>query len=507
VPSIVYLIGAGPGAPDLITLRGFRCLQHADVVIYDHKVHPRLLEAARPAAERIDVGSSSPHANDQDAISYLIAEKAREGKVVARLRWCDPFLFGRGGQEALFLHEQGIPFEVVPGVPAAVGSAAYAGIPITYHGGGDTLTLIRGFEDERREKPRVDWTSLSKLGGTLVCLARPTQLPKIVEALLSHGRSPDEASAVVTDGTLSSQRTIVGKLSEILKSIEHEKLSEPAMLIVGKVVGLREHLRWFDARPLFSRRVLVTRSREQASDLIEPLEVRGAEAVQAPLIRIAPPEDGEPLDRACAQVSRYDWIVFSSPNGVHAFFDRLLRGSRDIRALGRARVCAAGPGTAARLMRLGIAVDLLPNDHHAQGIVEALTAGGGVGGARVLFPRAESASDVLAEDLARAGATVDEVAAYRTVINESDSHLAIYRQLLDGQLDVVTFTSASAIHAFLAIYGADQAVDLLAHTMVATMGPATLDAAARASITPAIHLAGGTMAELVEAIVAYLRSK
>ena len=507
MPSIVYLIGAGPGAPDLITLRGFRCLQLADVIIYDHKVHPRLLDAARPAAERIDVGSSSPHANDQDAISYLIAEKSREGKIVARVRWGDPFLFGRGGQEALFLHEQGIPFEVVPGVPAAMAGAAYAGIPITYHGGGDTLTIIRGFEDERREKPRVDWTSLSKLSGTLVCLARPTQVPKILEALLSHGRSPTEATAVVTDGTLSSQRTYVGALGELAKTIENEKLTEPALIIVGKVVGLREHLRWFDARPLFGRRILVTRSREQASDLIEPLEIRGAEAVTAPLIRIAPPEDGEPLDRACAQVSRYDWIVFSSPNGVHAFFDRLLRGSRDLRALGRARVCAAGPGTAARLARLGVVVDLLPEDHHPQGIAAALSANGSLTGTRVLLPRAESASDVLAEELERAGATVDEVASYRTVINESDRHLEIYRQLLDGQLDIVTFTSASAIHAFLAIYGADQATDLLAHTMVATMGPSTLEAATRTAIRPAIHLAGGTMSELVEAIVAYLRSQ
>lgn len=507
MPAIVYLIGAGPGAPDLISLRGFRCLQHADVVIYDHKVHPRLLEATRPSAERIDVGSSSPAANDQDAITYLLAEKAREGKVVARVRWGDPFLFGRGGQEALFLHEQGIPFEVVPGVPAAVASAAYAGIPITYHGGGDTLTLIRGFEDERREKPRVDWTSLSKLSGTLVCLARPTQVPKILDALISHGRSPDESTAIVTDGTLSSQRTIVGTLSEMAKTIENEKLTEPALIIVGKVVGLREHLRWFDARPLFGRRVLVTRSREQATDLIELLEVRGAEAVQAPLIRIAPPEDGEPLDRACAQISRYDWIVFASPNGVQAFFDRLLRGARDVRALGRARVCAAGPGTAARLHRLGVAVDLLPEDHHPAGIVSALTSNGSLSGTRVLLPRAESATDVLAEELTRSGATVDEVAAYRTVINESDRHLGIYRQLLDGQLDVVTFTSASAIHAFLAIYGADQSVDLLSHTIVATMGPATLDGATRAGMAPVIHLAGGTMSELVEAIAAYLRNK
>jgi uroporphyrinogen III methyltransferase/synthase len=208
-----------------------------------------------------------------------------------------------------------------------------------------------------------------------------------------------------------------------------------------------------------------------------------------------------------AQVARYDWIVFSSPNAVHAFFDRLLRGSRDLRAIGRARICAAGPGTAARLARLGLVVDLLPEDHHPNGIVAALTGNGGVGGMRVLLPRAESASDALAEELGRAGATVDEVAAYRTVINESDRHLAIYRQLLDGQLDVVTFTSASAIHAFLAIYGADQAQDLLSHTIVATMGPGTLDAATRASIRPVIHLAGGTMSELVEAIVGYLRSQ
>ena len=364
--SIVYLIGAGPGAPDLISLRGHPCLQRADVVIYDHMVNARLLEAAHPAAERIDVGSAAPQHSDQEAICYLLAEKAREGKVIARLKWGDPFVFDHGGGEALFLHEQGIPFEVVPGIPAVIGVPAYAGIPITYHGGGDTVTIVRGHEDEGREKTRVDWDSLARLDGTILCYAGPRQLPKMLDALLAHGRAGGESAAVVVNGTLPSQRTMAGTLGELAREVKEHPVGGPSVLIVGKVVGFREHLRWFDARPLFGRRVLVMRSIEQPDDLRDRLENRGA-----------------------------------------------------------------------------------------------------------------------------------------TVVVENDTHHDIYRMLLDGKFDVVTFTTASAFLAFAAKYGADQASDLLAHTVVATMGPAAADAAARAKVTPAVHLAAGTTPELVSAIVAH----
>jgi uroporphyrinogen III methyltransferase/synthase len=501
---IVYLIGAGPGAPDLISARGLRCLQAADVVIFDHKVHPRLLTQAPPHAERIDVGSAAPDSLDQEAICYLLTEKAREGKLVARLKSGDPFVFDQGGVEALFLHEQGVPFEVVPGIPAAVGVPAYAGIPITYPGAGDTLTFVRGFDHDDR-KPKVDWTALARLEGTIVCYVGPRQLTSVINALLSHGRSEQESAAIVTNGTLLNQKTVTGTLQELADDLKDEAPSTASLLIVGNVVGLRQHLRWFDERPLFGRRVLVTRSRDQSIELVELLEAEGAEAIEAPLIQVAPLEDYTELDDACAAAGDFDWIVFTSANGVVAFMERLMSGPRDVRALAGPRLCAVGPGTAAYLARYALKVDVMPDDHNAEAVAAALKKTGPLESKRMLFPKADIARDVLPEELRAAGAEVTEVVAYRTVTAESDVHLAIYRQLLDRQIDVVTFSSASAIRAFVAIHGADQAVDLLNHTVVATIGPVTADAAHRYGITPQIMPATATIPALVEAIVAHFR--
>jgi uroporphyrinogen III methyltransferase/synthase len=499
---IVYLVGAGPGAPDLITARGLRCLQAADVVIYDHLVHRRLLQFAPATAERIDVGRAAPQPLDQEAICYLIAEKARESQSIVRLKWGDPFVFDQGGVEALFLHEQGIPFEVVPGVPATIAAPAYAGIPVTYPGGGDTLTIVRGYESEGRNAPAVDWAALARLEGTVVSFAGPKQLTSIVQSLLEHGRSPDESAAIVHHGTLLDQQTQTGTLLELADKLQAEGVSEPGVLVIGKVVGFRDHLRWFDARPLVGRRVLVTRSREQAGELVELLEAQGAQAVEAPLIDIVPPEDYGPLDAACERAGAFDWIVFTSANGAAAFMDRLLQGPRDVRALAGARLCAVGPGTASRLTRFGLKVDLIPDDHSADGVVAALKAAGSIKGKRVLFPKADIARDTLPEELREAGAELTEVVAYRTVTAESDAHLGIYRELLDRRIDAVTFSSASAVRAFVSIYGSDQAVDLLNHTVVATIGPVTADAAIRYGITPQVTPSTSTMPALVEALVA-----
>jgi uroporphyrinogen III methyltransferase/synthase len=504
---IVYLVGAGPGAPDLISARGLRCLQAADVVIYDHLVHKRLLQYAAPHAERIDVGSASPQPFDQEAICYLIAEKAREGKLIARLKWGDPFVFDQGGVEALFLHEQGIPFEVIPGVPAAIGAPAYAGIPLTYPGGGDTLVLIRGQEREPRDLAKIDWQALGRLEGTLVAFAAPKQLASITGALLAHGRPGEESAAIIRHGTLLSQRTETGTLRELADRLNDTPGSVPGLLVVGSVVGLRDHLRWFDERPLFGRRVLVTRSREQAGELVDLLEAQGAEAVEAPLIDIVPPEDYGPLDAACERAGAFDWIVFTSANGASSFMDRLLQGPRDVRALAGARLCAVGPGTASRLTRFGLKVDLIPDDHSADGVVAALKGIGPIKGKRILFPKADVARDTLPEGLRASGAEVTEVAAYRTVTAEGDAHLDIYRQLLDRRIDAVTFSSASAVRAFISIYGEDQAVDLLSHTTVATIGPVTSDAAARYGITPQVTPATSTMPALVDALVDYFKAE
>jgi len=503
--NIVYLIGAGPGDPGLITVRGLECLASADVVLYDHLVTPRLLRHARPDAEKIDVGGPAPQAQEQEAICYLLAEKAREGKTVARLKWGDPFVFDRGGSEALFLHEQGVRFEVVPGVPAGIAVPGYAGVPITYPGGGDTLTFIRGHEDEGRTRTSIDWTSLARLDGTIVCYAGPQQLPNILNSLLAHGHPPDDSAAVVYDGTLPTQETLTGSLEEVAKAIEHSDERRPAVLVVGRVAALREHLRWFDARPLFGKRVLVTRPREQAADLSDRLEAMGAEAIEAPMIRIVPPEDYGPLDEACARAGAFNWIIFASANAVDAFLERLLAGPQDLRALNGVKLCGVGPATAERLARHGLKVDLTPAEYRAEGVLRALSEAGDVRGLKVLLPHADIGRDLVAEELRKQGADVTAVIGYRTVAAEAEREgdPDIYRMLLEHRIDVVTFASASAVRGFIHALGAEPAADLLSATVVACIGPVTAEAASQFNIKTTIMPAVYTIPALVDAIVEY----
>jgi len=495
----VYIVGAGPGDPSLVSVRGWRCLQAADVVVYDHRVHSRLLRLAKQDAERIDVGAAAPKSLDQDAICFLLAEKAREGKTVVRLKWGDPFVFDSGGKEALFLHEQRIPFEVVPGIPVAIGSAAYAGVPITYPGAGDVLTFVRGLESEVDAPPDVDWTRLAGLGGTLVCYAGSRQVGAITQALMSHGRSGEEAAALIYEGTLPSQETVAGTLADIASSARD---GVAALLVVGAVAGLRQHLRWFDERPLFGKRIVVTRSLEQAGELIDMLEERGAEAIPAPTIRIAPPEDLTALDSACIEAGRFDWIVFTSGNGVDYFMDRLLAVS-DVRELKGVRICTIGPSTASRLARYGIRVDLTPEEFRAEAVVEALKATGDLKGKRFLLPRADIARDLLADELREAGAQVVDIAAYRTTPASSDRDGGpdIYGMLLNKQVDAVTFTSASTVRNFVAMLGREQAIDLLRATVVASIGPVTAEAAQQLDITTDVMPARYTIPDLVDSLV------
>ena len=505
----VYLIGAGPGDPGLITVRGLELLRQADVVIHDHLVSSALLKEARRSAELIDVGTAAPQQMAQAAISILLAEKAREGKVVARLKWGDPFVFDRGGEEALFLHEHGIPFEVVPGIPAGTAVPAYAGVPVTYPGGGDTITLVRGYEDESRTAADIDWASLARLDGTIVCYAGAHQLVRITEALLGSGWSPDEPAVVVYNGTLPSQDTVattIGGLQERLGA--HPPRREPAILVLGRVVGFREHLRWFDTRPLFGRRILVTRPREQARDLVERLASLGADTVEAPMIRITPPDDPTPLLKAAEDPSAFDWIVFTSANSVEGFMTALLSHHRDVRALKGPTLCAVGPGTAERLRRYSVVADVMPEEYRAEAVLGVLAARGSLEGARVLLPRSDIGREIIAEQLRTAGANVTDVIAYRTVLDElqREGDPDVYRLLLEGRIDVVTFTSASAVRNFVRVYGADQVVDLLKTTTVATIGPVTAETARQAGITVSVQPASYTIGGLVDAIAAFFSS-
>ena len=350
----VFIIGAGPGDPGLITARGLRLLGDADVVVYDRAVE-RLLRYAAPDAERIAAGAPAERDTAQDAISMLLAEKAREGCQVARLKWGVPFVFDSGAKEAMFLFEQRIPFEVVPGVPVAVAASAYAGIPATYPGAGDTLVQLRGQENAADPVPPADWRALAAVDGTFTCYASGSAASTVIQKLLDHGTAPDTPAAFIQAGTLPTQQTLTGSLATMAGRVAAEN-GEPGLLVVGKVAGLREHLRWFDDRPLFGRRIVVTRTLEQAGELIDALEALGAQAVPAPTLRIVPPEDPEAVDRAAAAVADYDWVVFESAGAATRFLKALTRGPLDLRALGRVSICAIGPSTADRLAARGIRI-------------------------------------------------------------------------------------------------------------------------------------------------------
>jgi uroporphyrinogen III methyltransferase/synthase len=417
----------------------------------------------------------------------------------------DPFIFDRGGEEALFLHQNGIALEVVPGVPLTVGVPAYAGIPITYPGGGDALVIVRGYDETGKAMPEVDWQAIARLNATLLCYASASQVPRVLEALLAHGASPETPAAVITGGTLTTQTTESDTAANLLATVTAHPLKAPALLVVGPVVAFREHMRWFDKRPLFGKRIVVTRPREQAGDLVEPLAALGAETIVAPMIRIAPPQDPKPLQHAAAHASAFDWIIFTSGNAIDAFMQALVAGGRDVRALHGPRLCAVGTSTAEKLASYGITVDLVPAEFRAEAAFEAIKQLGPLEGVRVLLPRSDIGREVLGESLRRAGADVSEVVAYRTIAEEGqqEGDPDIYGMLLNGRIDAVTFTSASAVRSFARIFGHEQAADLLRHTAVAAIGPVTADTAASLGIGVTIQPTAYTIPALVEAIAQY----
>jgi uroporphyrinogen III methyltransferase/synthase len=503
----VYLVGAGPGDPSLITVRGLRCLERADVVVYDHLVHPRLLSSAPADAERIDVGAAAPQPGEQDAICMLVAEKAREGKVVVRLKWGDPFFFDSGGKEAIFLHEQGIAFEVVPGLPAGIAVPSYAGVPVTYPGFGESVTFVKGFEDGSQSPAKIDWMALAHLGGTVVCYAGARQVPAVLQSMIDGGRPESDTAALVQDGSLPSQRTITGTLGELTKRVAVEPRRGSSIVVIGKVAGLREHLRWFDARPLFGKRIVVTRAREQSVELVERLEELGAQTIEGAAIRIVAVADTAALDEAVRAAASFDWLVFTSQNGVDHFMRRVMAGTGDVRSLRGPRICAIGPATAEKLGRYGLKVDVTPREHRAERAVEAMKAHGELKGARVLFPRSEIAREVLADDLRKAGALVTDIVAYRTLAAEPqrEGDPDVYKLLLERQVDAVTFTSASSVRHFIKTLGEEQAPDLLSGTLIASIGPVTAEAAQQLGITSTIVPAEFTVPGLVAALVEHFR--
>ncbi|MGA2284890.1 MAG: uroporphyrinogen-III C-methyltransferase [Dehalococcoidia bacterium] len=480
----VWLVGAGPGDPGLITVAGVDVLSRAEVVVYDRLVSRRLVDLAPANAERIFVGK---HPNDktdsgfsQQQINELLVAKAREGKRVVRLKGGDPFVFGRGGEEAEALADAGIPFEIVPGVSSAIAAPAYAGIPVTHRGLSSSFTVVTGHEDPDKPESAVDWERIAKSADTLVILMGGSNLGEIMRLLSECGRSPDEPAAVVRWGTTPDQAVIAVTISDLAKRVAEAGLEPPLVTIVGPVVRLRDKLRWFDNRPLFGKRVLVTRAAEQAGVLSHALAEAGAEPIELPAIEIVRRIDQKALRRSLAglDAGEYDWVIFSSANGVDIFFDKLRRRKKDARALGRACVCAIGPATAIALSRHGVHADLVPERFLAEGVVEAL-AERGVMGQRVLWPRARGARRALVTGLERLGATVDEVPLYSAAVPKKVDAEAL-AQLRAGEVDIVTFASSSAVRNLLKMLDGDRTP--LEKPLIACIGPVTAATARRAAL-------------------------
>jgi len=443
----VYLIGAGPGDPGLITVKGRKLLDGADCIVYDFLAPGSLIGNTR-GAELIYVGKSGGnHSMEQEEIHRILVEKAREGKKVARLKGGDPFIFGRGGEEALELEKEGIPFEVVPGVSSAYAVPAYAGIPVTHRGVASSVSFITGHEDPAKEGSDLDWETLASMHGTLVFLMGVKNLPLIVGQLLKHGRNPGEEVAIIRWGTTAAQVTLTGTLGTIVEASAQRAIKPPAVIVIGKVASLRERLSWFEQKPLFGKTIMVTRTREQASELAGLLAEAGARVIEIPTIQIEDPDSFAPLDHAMEELKsrHYGWVIFTSPNGVERFFTRALALSLDARLLAGASVAAIGPGTAGALKERGILADLVPAVYSAEGIVEAMSA---VTGTAILLARAQEARDLLPDSLRARGNTVDIAAVYTTIIPPESREL-LEKTLREEPVDLVTFTSSSTVKHFV----------------------------------------------------------
>jgi uroporphyrinogen III methyltransferase/synthase len=485
----VYLVGAGPGDPELITVKGRKILERADSILFDHLANERLLNLAPAHAERVYVGKKrSKHEFTQEEISQMLIERARRGWTVVRLKGGDPFIFGRGGEEMEALAEAGIPFEIVPGVTTPLGVAAYTGVPLTHREHTSAVTFVTGHNVEA-----IDWCKIGS-AETIVLFMGLVNFPAIARELVRHGRSPATPAMVVRWATRADQQTIAGTLENLPRKIELAGLKPPATIVIGEVVALRERFNWFEKLPLFGRRIVVTRDRRQAAELAEPLEALGAATLLLPVIEIRAAEDPESLDIAIARLDSYDWLIFTSVNGVRFFVERLDASHRDLRSL-RAKLCAIGPATRAALEALHLKVDRMPEEYVAESLVQAFAADD-LSGRRILLPRAAVARDLVPAELTRLGAAVEVVEAYRTVVPENAAKQA--REILARKPDWITFTSSSTVKNFVAIAGREA----LQGVKIASIGPITSGTLREYALTADVEAGPHTVEGLVEGIVA-----
>lgn len=509
----VYLIGAGPGDIGLLTVKGMKCLQKAEAVVYDFHLNAQILNYINHDAEFIYAGKrGGHHAMTQDEINQALVDKAKEGKIVCRLKGGDPFVFGRGGEEAEVLVNEGIEFEVIPGVSSSIAAPAYAGIPLTHRKYSSSFAVITGNEDITKPESSIDWGKFANGFDTLVFLMGVKNVVAITSKLIEHGKSPDIPAAVVRWGTRPDQKTIVSTLKDIAGLVREENIRPPAVMVVGNVVKLRETLKWYENKPLFGQRILITR--EYTKDY-EPLEDLGAEIFEFPTIEIAPPESYKEMDESIDKIEAYNWIIFTSANGFKYFMQRLLDKDRDIRDLRGIKICAIGTKTAEAIKNYGIKVDLIPEEFNAEGLISAIvqklgSAEGEISdfpsfrtsalkGLKILLPRAEVAREIFPQKVRELGGEIDIPVAYRAIKPEKHGK-RLKRFLKEGRISVATFTSAATFNNFINIMG-DDALHVLKDVTIAAIGPVTAKAIEKAGLKVAIMPKEATIQAMVDQII------
>ena len=499
--GIVYLVGAGPGDAGLLTLRGAELLRRADVVVYDALVNPELLQLAPKSAEVIYGGKrAGNHGLAQHELNQLLIAKAREGKAVVRLKGGDPYVFGRGGDEAEQLSDANIPFEVVPGVSSFVAVPNYAGVPLTHRDFCSRLTLITGHEDPAREPSSIDWPQVAQTPGTKVIMMGTERIGEIAKTLVAHGMDASTPVAMVRWGTTGRQESISGTLADIGKIAAETQIEPPTVAVIGDVVKLRPKLNWFERRPFFGRRVVVTRSREQAGQLSVRLQELGAEVLEIPTIKFEPPTRRQDLVEALLELNSYDWLVFTSPNGVTTFFEYFFRQFHDMRDIGGCRIAAVGPATARKLNELHLQVDLMPEEALAASIAEAFTEFESIENLKICLLRAEVGNPELPAALEALGAIVDDIPLYKTVPDLEDSTGAAAK-LTETGADWITFTSGSTVEHFHVRFDLPALLKRFPRMRVASIGPETSKALAALGLKPQVEANPHNIEGLVEALL------
>ena len=502
----VYLIGAGPGDIGLLTVKGLKCLRKAEAVVYDFHLNAQILNYIDHDAEFIYAGKrGGHHAMTQDEINRVLVEKAQEGKIVCRLKGGDPFVFGRGGEEAEVLFEHAVPFEIVPGISSSIAAPAYAGIPLTHRKYSSSFAVITGNEDVAKSESAIDWAKLASGFDTLVFLMGVKNIGAITSKLMEHGKSADTPVAIVRWGTRPDQKTVVSVLKDIAGLVEESKIKPPAVMVVGDVVTLRDTLSWYEKKPLFGHRILITR--EYTQDY-EPLEELGAEIFGFPTIKIAPPESYAELDNAIEKIGTYTWLVLTSANGFKFFMQRFLDKGKDIRDLKGIKICAIGTKTAGAVSKFGMKVDLIPDEFNAEGLIDTFvgqSSSGDLKGTKIFLPRAEVARETFPGKVRELGGEIDTPPAYRTLKPEKHGK-RLKRFLKEGRISVATFTSAATFNNFVEIMG-DDAMELLRPAAIAVIGPVTARAVEKAGLKVAIIPREATIKAMVDEIIKWAAAK